>query len=64
MIFITILLWTLQNSDMFWKPTVAVQADVGSTMVSLAKALKGYKCDPDWVALLRGRDEDKEKKNM
>ena len=43
---------------------MAVQADVGSTMVSLAKALKGYKCDPDWVALLRGRDEDKEKKNM
>ena len=48
---------------MFWKPTVAVQADVGSTMVALAKGLRGYKCDPDWLPLLRSRDDDKEKKN-
>ncbi|KAL8568140.1 hypothetical protein ACOMHN_027663 [Nucella lapillus] len=52
-----------KNSDMFWKPTVAVQADVGSTVASISNALKGYKCDPDWLTLLRGRDEEKERKN-
>ncbi|KAK7099319.1 hypothetical protein V1264_003470 [Littorina saxatilis] len=52
-----------KNSDMFWKPTVAVQADVGGTMVSIAKGLAGYQCDKDWLELLRNRDEEKEKKN-
>jgi hypothetical protein len=49
---------------MFWKPTVAVQADVASTVVSIVKALKGFTCDPDWLALLRGRDDATEKKNQ
>lgn len=55
--------WLLQNSDMFWKPAIAVQADVGSTISALTAALKGYRCDPDWVYLLRSRDEETEKKN-
>lgn len=55
--------WLLQNSDMFWKPAIAVQADVGSTISALTAALKGYRCDPDWVHLLRSRDEETEKKN-
>ncbi|KAK7481845.1 hypothetical protein BaRGS_00026871, partial [Batillaria attramentaria] len=52
-----------KNSDMFWKPTLAVQADVGSTVVAMTRALQGYKCDPDWVNLLHSRDEAKEKAN-
>lgn len=42
---------------------MAVQADVGSTVLAIAKGLTGYKCDPDWVALLRSRDEEKENEN-
>ncbi|XP_064601840.1 2-hydroxyacyl-CoA lyase 2-like [Liolophura sinensis] len=52
-----------KNSDMFWKPHVAVLADVGSFVVSLSKGLKGYRCDPDWLAKLQQRDEDKERAN-
>ncbi|XP_076450796.1 2-hydroxyacyl-CoA lyase 2-like [Babylonia areolata] len=53
-----------KNSDMFWNPTVAMQADVGSAMQAISQGLKGYRCDPDWLALLRSRDLDKEKKNQ
>lgn len=42
---------------------MAVLADVGSFVVSLSQGLKGYKCDPDWVAKLQQRDEDKERAN-
>ncbi|XP_067655613.1 2-hydroxyacyl-CoA lyase 2-like [Haliotis asinina] len=49
-----------KNSDMFWKPTLAVQGDIGSFMVDVAAGMKGYKCDPDWVKTLRDRDEEKE----
>lgn len=52
-----------QNSDMFWKPTLAVQSDVASFLVSVIGGLKGYKCDPDWVKLLRKRDIEKETAN-
>uniref|UniRef100_A0A2C9LFX1 2-hydroxyacyl-CoA lyase 2 n=1 Tax=Biomphalaria glabrata TaxID=6526 RepID=A0A2C9LFX1_BIOGL len=53
----------LKNSDMFWKPTLAVQSDVASFLVSVISGLKGYKCDPDWVKLLRKRDIEKETAN-
>ncbi|ELU06807.1 hypothetical protein CAPTEDRAFT_171517 [Capitella teleta] len=53
-----------KNSDMFWKPTQAIQADVGSFIQSLLPLLRGYKCDPGWVATLRARDDAKEKKNL
>ncbi|XP_071099924.1 2-hydroxyacyl-CoA lyase 2-like [Haliotis cracherodii] len=52
-----------KNSDMFWKPTLAVQGDVGSFMVEVARGMRGYKCDPDWVKTLRDRDEEKEVAN-
>ena len=48
---------------MFWKPTVAIQGDVGSFVVSLARSLRGYKCDPDWPASLKVRDQAKEDSN-
>lgn len=49
---------------MFWKPTLAVQADVASFLVSVVSGLKGYKCDPEWVKLLQSRDLETEKANM
>jgi len=53
-----------KNSDMFWKPTVAVQGDVGTFMRDLCASLTGYTCDPDWISTLRERDEQKEIKNQ
>ncbi|KAH3884535.1 hypothetical protein DPMN_008518 [Dreissena polymorpha] len=48
---------------MFWKPTVAIQGDVGEFIMGLAAGLKGYKCDPEWLNSLRGRDQEKEDAN-
>lgn len=58
--------WThcWQNSDMFWKPTVAVEADAASFIVEVARGLKGYKCDPEWLGILKHKDEVKEKANL
>ena len=39
---------------MFWKPTIAVQADVGSFIVSLANGLgAGFKGPKEWVEELK-----------
>jgi acetolactate synthase-like protein len=45
---------------MFWKPTIAVQADVGTFLVELSEAADGMKWDPDWAATLQKRDKEKE----
>ena len=52
-----------QNTDMFWKPTVAIQADVASFIVELSQGLKGYKCDQEWIDTLRNKDKQKEDAN-
>ncbi|XP_053384559.1 2-hydroxyacyl-CoA lyase 2-like [Mercenaria mercenaria] len=52
-----------KNTDMFWKPTVAIQGDVGSFIVKLAQGMQGYKCDTEWLDMLRNKDIDKEKAN-
>ncbi|KAL4224666.1 hypothetical protein ACF0H5_015363 [Mactra antiquata] len=52
-----------KNSDMFWKPTVAIQGDVGSFLMELSKGLQGFKCDPEWLSMLKSKDADKEKAN-
>ncbi|KAL1480945.1 hypothetical protein MTO96_050611, partial [Rhipicephalus appendiculatus] len=52
-----------KNSDAFWKPTVAVEADVGSFLQSLTQALPDFKCDPTWIQTLRNMDNAKEEKN-
>ncbi|XP_069132457.1 2-hydroxyacyl-CoA lyase 2-like isoform X1 [Argopecten irradians] len=52
-----------KNSDMFWKPTVAVEADAASYVVEIARGLKGYKCDQDWLNQLKEKDTVKEKAN-
>ncbi|KAL5007513.1 hypothetical protein ScPMuIL_016319 [Solemya velum] len=52
-----------KNSDIFWKPTVAIQGDAGNFLVELSEQLGGYKCDPDWLQQLRDRDTGQEKLN-
>jgi len=48
---------------MFWKPTVAVQADVGSFLVELSKTADGLEWDADWIPTLQKRDQEKELAN-
>jgi len=38
---------------MFWRPTVAIPADVGSTVVAIAEVLgKGFQCSSEWIEQL------------
>ncbi|OCT72694.1 2-hydroxyacyl-CoA lyase 2 [Xenopus laevis] len=53
----------LKNSDMFWKPSVAIQGDAGSFIVKLCEGLKGYTCPTEWTEGLKAGDETKEKTN-
>lgn len=53
----------LKNSDMFWKPTVAIQGDAGSFLVRLSKGLKGHRCSDEWPRSLKAGDETKENAN-
>ncbi|XP_041030505.1 2-hydroxyacyl-CoA lyase 2 isoform X2 [Carcharodon carcharias] len=53
----------LKNSDMFWKPTLAVRGDPGSFLVQLAEGLKGYQAPSDWTRCLKEGDVKKEKTN-
>ena len=48
---------------MFWKPTVAIQADVASFILELSRGLKGYNCDKDWIDSLKKKDAEKEEAN-
>ena len=42
---------------------MAVEGDVGEFLVQLAAGLHGFKCDPEWVNMLRARDAEKEQAN-
>uniref|UniRef100_A0A8C4TB48 2-hydroxyacyl-CoA lyase 2 n=1 Tax=Erpetoichthys calabaricus TaxID=27687 RepID=A0A8C4TB48_ERPCA len=53
----------LKNSDMFWKPCVAVQGDAASFLLQLSEGLKGYLCPLDWPQNLKEQDILKEKAN-
>ncbi|KAF7664780.1 hypothetical protein LDENG_00165150 [Lucifuga dentata] len=53
----------LKNSDMFWKPTLAIQGDAGSFLVRLSKGLKGHKCPEEWPQSLKAGDVIKETAN-
>ncbi|KAK2846983.1 hypothetical protein Q5P01_009982 [Channa striata] len=53
----------LKNSDMFWKPTIAVQGDAGSFLVRLSKGLKGHRCPEEWPQSLKAGDVTKENAN-
>lgn len=53
-----------QNSDVYWKPTVPVQADVATFMVKLGDSLRGsFKVDQDWLSELSDRETAKQKSN-
>ncbi|XP_021926638.1 acetolactate synthase-like protein [Zootermopsis nevadensis] len=52
-----------RNSDMFWKPSLAVCGDVGSFLQELSMFLVDYKCSPDWLQQLQERDAAREKQN-
>ncbi|XP_068098868.1 2-hydroxyacyl-CoA lyase 2 [Hyperolius riggenbachi] len=54
----------LKNSDMFWKPAVAIQGDAGSFIVRLSEGLRGYTSPKDWAEGLKSGDEKKEKANQ
>lgn len=51
------------NADATWRPTVALEVDPGSFLVSLSQVLSDYECEPQWPRLLKERDEEKEKAN-
>ncbi|XP_010755421.2 2-hydroxyacyl-CoA lyase 2 [Larimichthys crocea] len=53
----------LKNSDMFWKPTIAIQGDAGSFLVRLSKGLKGHHCPEEWPQSLKAGDVTKENTN-
>uniref|UniRef100_A0A8C2C0P5 2-hydroxyacyl-CoA lyase 2 n=1 Tax=Cyprinus carpio TaxID=7962 RepID=A0A8C2C0P5_CYPCA len=53
----------LKNSDMFWKPTVAIQGDAGSFLLRLSTALKGHRCPEEWPRSLKEGEAIKEKAN-
>lgn len=54
-----------KNSGLFWNPTLAIQADVGSFFKGLREKLSssGYQPPSDWVSKLRTRDDEVERKN-
>ncbi|XP_069653660.1 2-hydroxyacyl-CoA lyase 2 [Haliaeetus albicilla] len=53
----------LRNSDVFWKPRLAVQGDAASFVVRLARSLRGYACPGEWLEGLREADRKKEQAN-
>uniref|UniRef100_A0A8C8BBU0 IlvB acetolactate synthase like n=1 Tax=Otus sunia TaxID=257818 RepID=A0A8C8BBU0_9STRI len=53
----------LRNSDVFWKPRLAVQGDAASFVVRLARSLQGYACPRDWTEGLREAERKKEQLN-
>uniref|UniRef100_W5KKB0 2-hydroxyacyl-CoA lyase 2 n=1 Tax=Astyanax mexicanus TaxID=7994 RepID=W5KKB0_ASTMX len=53
----------LKNSDIFWKPTVAIQGDVGSFLLRISKGLEGHTFPQDWAENLKEGDKAKEKAN-
>lgn len=52
-----------RNSDMFWKPSLAVCADVGSFLQELSLFLVDYKCSSEWLQQLQDRDAKKEEQH-
>lgn len=50
-----------KNSDMFWKPELAIQGDAARFFVDLASSLRGsFKVDSEWLTTLQSRDKAKE----
>ncbi|XP_067938307.1 2-hydroxyacyl-CoA lyase 2-like [Watersipora subatra] len=54
-------LW--RNSDMFWKPSLAVQADAATFLVELQQMIGKLEVDGAWLSKLKKKDADKEETN-
>ncbi|XP_047102030.1 2-hydroxyacyl-CoA lyase 2-like [Schistocerca piceifrons] len=52
-----------KNSDLFWKPTLAVCGDAGTFLTELSLVIGGFKCDPEWQETLKEEDRLKEISN-
>lgn len=53
----------VKNSDVFWKPTLALQADPASFIVQLKTKMSHLPKIDEWVEMLKGREIEKEKTN-
>ena len=53
----------MKNSDIYWTPSLAVEADPASFVLELADSLKGFKGSDDWLNSLREKDVAKEEAN-
>ncbi|XP_030826600.1 acetolactate synthase-like protein [Camarhynchus parvulus] len=53
----------LRNSDVFWKPRLAVQGDPASLLVALSRSLPGFSCPRPWLQRLREAEAEKERLN-
>ena len=53
-----------KNSDIYWKPTLAINADPAKLVVDLAEGIKGYRGSDDWINELREKDNVKEDINL
>uniref|UniRef100_A0A8U7P872 2-hydroxyacyl-CoA lyase 2 n=1 Tax=Corvus moneduloides TaxID=1196302 RepID=A0A8U7P872_CORMO len=53
----------LRNSDVFWKPRLALQGDPASFMVALARSLQDFSCPREWLERLREAERNKEQRN-
>nr|XP_039256556.1 2-hydroxyacyl-CoA lyase 2-like [Styela clava] len=54
-----------KNSDMFWRPTLAIQADPATVILAIAEGLKeGFNCAKDWPEKLKKGDDEKEATNL
>ena len=54
----------LKNSDIFWRPTIALEVDPGNFLHALSSKLKNkYVCDAEWLATLKKRNAEKESAN-
>lgn len=48
---------------MFWKPTLAVQADAADFLVRLQTTVGKFHVAEDWIMKLKQRDGEKEEAN-
>ena len=54
----------IKNSDIYWSPTLSVQADPAQFLVDLSNSLRGFKGSDEWVSSLRSKDNVKEEANQ
>ncbi|XP_014749281.1 PREDICTED: acetolactate synthase-like protein [Sturnus vulgaris] len=52
----------LRNSDVFWKPRLAVHGDPASLVVALSRSLQGFSGPREWLEQLRDSDRDREQR--